>query len=104
MTWWRGWLEDMECSNRRAAPLSLRPTFSHRARFILSKALSRLVVQGRVVQDSDVQGPDVPVQLNEMDCGVGAMHCVGFVVCRCEATVEATGFSVVLLCFVNALF
>ena len=41
LTKWRGTQKDMERSNRRAAPLSLRPTCTHRARIILSKTLMR---------------------------------------------------------------
>ena len=45
LTQWRGWLEDMGRSNRRAAPLSLRPTCAHRAPIIFSKTLTRLCLR-----------------------------------------------------------
>ncbi len=43
-THWRGWLEDVGRSNRRDAPLSLRPTCAHRARIVLIKTLKLLLV------------------------------------------------------------
>ena len=61
LTQWRGWPEEMERSNLRAAPLSLRPSREHRPRIILTKTLNgsnRIAVAGHdhAVYVLDVEG------------------------------------------------